>query len=345
VPAVSTGPVVTAAGKLVSWLWVERRHSQELQGIVRRALRLSICRYDPCAENVDERVKLLEDQMWEQAKNATVDDRSLKASIKRKFRGTGSAKLNLPGWQEELQRWVELAAAAVGWDESKAPQPDCLNFPRASALAERFPHMFYREVQASAASNEHLLTALDEADNLAQGATRRDATAQWQAAAVAMIGTAIGLGVDEIASLSGAAEEIGSGIGGALVGVAVLRLVKTLRASFTSSQQELHEQARVWVHGFLSEQTERKGERTADQMFHEWVCAESAHPRSSAPADASRLAELATLIEKGRSCRERQFVKAASALHEALACDRHSEQARHALHRLVWRLWGVPAGA
>jgi hypothetical protein len=178
IPAVPTGPAVTGAGKLVSWLWAERRRSQELQDIVGRALRLSICRYDPCAEGVDPRVKLLEDQMWEHAKNATSNNRSLKASFKRKFRGAGSASLHLPGWKEELQNWVEGAANALGWDNLPNLQLGCLNFPNAADLAERFPQMFNQEVRATGSKNERLLTALDEANKLSSGAAGRDVTAQ-----------------------------------------------------------------------------------------------------------------------------------------------------------------------
>jgi hypothetical protein len=329
----------------VSWLWTERQRSQELQDIVHRALSLSICRYDPCAEGVAVRVKQLEDQMWEHAKNASSSDRGPKASLKRKFRGTGSSSMHLPGWKEELQNWVEGATAALGWDSLPGPQPGCVNFPNAATLAERFPHMFYREVHATGSKNERLLTALDEADNLSSAAAGRDATAQWQATAAAMLGTAIGLGVDEIIELSGAAPEIASGVAGGFIGVVVLRIVKMLRARVTPSQRDLHEQARCWTQEFLMERTGRKGDRSVDEMFHEWVSCESASPSSSsAPANIECIAKLTGLIETGQACREHHFVRAAIALRKELESNEHSEQTRYRCHGLIWRLWGAPAG-
>jgi hypothetical protein len=350
IPAVPIGPGITAAGKTVSWLWTERERSAELQDIVRRSLRMSICRYNPCAPGVDVHVKLLEDQMWEHAKTAANHDTGPKPPIKQKlrqklFRTSGSAKLHLPGWEEELQTWIEGAAGALGWNSLPDQRPDCLAFPSAAALGERFPHMFYQEVGATPSRNEHLLTALKEADALSSGSAHRDATAQWQAGLAAMVGIAIGLGIDEVVNLSAAAPEIASGAGGGLIGVAVLRIMKTVRVRLTSSQRALHEAARIWTLEFLMAQTDRRGGRSVHAMFHEWVQRESSQPTScSAPADTGRIAELATLIRDGRACQERHFVRAASKLQSELERDYHSERARNALHGVIWRLWG-PAAA
>jgi hypothetical protein len=171
----AAGTALPVAGKIVGWLWKEKQRSAEIQDIVRRALRLSICRYDPCAEGVDARVKLLEDQMWEQAKvaaDAREDDApSMGVRLARKlFKGKVQSKLGLPGWEGQVERWVREAAAAVGWDSLPGDEcPDCLNFPNTKELVERFPHMFFRAARSKRAANKELYTALYEADNLSEG--------------------------------------------------------------------------------------------------------------------------------------------------------------------------------
>ncbi len=339
--AVGTG--FTLAKDVGGWLWSEHERSQEIRDVVSRALRLSICRYHPCAEGVDKWVARLEADMWEKAKAVADPGFNPKKSIERKlFRRKIRSTLEFPQWEQQLEGWVKEAAVSVGWDLIKEERPKCMSLPDASELANRFRYLFRKEVWATPERNQHLLGQLRDADNLRQANEARDPTAQWEGAGSTFSGLAVGLAIEAVVKISGTLPEVLIPGGAGALGYAVFRLWQAARKERPTEEQALlHEDARVWVKCFLASRC--AGDGSVDELFHRWVLWASAHQSPGLGLNGTEADELDKLIQRGTDCGERRFAQVASQLRDALATDQHSEEVRYALHATIWRLWGPPA--
>ncbi len=303
--------------------------------------------------------------MWENAKQAANIGgwkKRLGPTIRKLFRS--GPRLDLPDWEDDLEKWLTGAADQIGWDQQK--ELGCLNFPREVVLAARFPAMFRREVVATPSESERLLKALKEAENLS-AIDRRDPSAEWGAGTAALVGMAAGLGVDELLGLGGGGLQFAAGAAGGILALAIRQLAG-IRVGFTESQGRVREEARVWVARFLIAHTGRVRFDPVPEMFHDWILRGSATNRKEMDRDEAReldgvyagprasgrvltaieeselLAALDDLVKSAKRFRERRFRAVGTELRDELARDPHGECARLKMHRLIWELWGPPAG-
>lgn len=105
--AVPYGSIISTAGKIGKYLWAIRKEEKETGKVVRKALRSSICPYDPYAPNVDELAERIEGEMWRLAESRGEGRiRKFVDGVKRRlpFRRRGPEALDFPHWRDELKR-------------------------------------------------------------------------------------------------------------------------------------------------------------------------------------------------------------------------------------------------
>jgi hypothetical protein len=145
------GSILTGGGRIGKWLWHVREEDAESGKIVRQALRMSICRYDPFRPGVDALASRIESKMWGLAKEAPDGEgffKRAKTKVRTMFgRHVKEEALDFPDWREELEAWILASLQGISLAD-QANEICCHAFPESSkSLAERFPAMFHLEVE------------------------------------------------------------------------------------------------------------------------------------------------------------------------------------------------------